>query len=327
MTLLTTVHDLSFVADGGGQQLRGSIGIFHGLSQCQDTFIEMAIQFALNGFIVHLIDFEGFGFSGGKRVAGLKVQAMHTQVTSLLMHVDPDLPLFLFAHSMGGLVLTAYLDSNPDIAKRVSGVIFSAPFLGFPEHLGFNVVRKYVTKFLALHLEEFALSLGLSVHLNTRNKAYMRVALTGMKAIPFISLGLLASFIPALEQVQSGANRVTYPYQMLLGEKDIIVSNKSAKEWHSKTSSKVKGMRLMAGAYHELSKEPNNNVLFETALKFMGDRLANTAQAPAHPFGAFNPESIRYYKPRPLIKKRKFWAFLLMGLAYLLIGLILAISR
>ena len=67
---------------------------------------------------------------------------------------------------------------------------------------------------------------------------------------------------------------MTYPYQMLLGEKDTTVNNKMAKEWHAKTSSKMKGMRLMAGAYHELCKELNNNVLFETSLKFIGDRLA-----------------------------------------------------
>ena len=59
------------------EQFKGSIAIFHGFSQCQDTFFETAIQFALNGFIVHLIDFEGFGFSAGKRVSGLTVERMH----------------------------------------------------------------------------------------------------------------------------------------------------------------------------------------------------------------------------------------------------------
>jgi hypothetical protein len=34
------------------------------------------------------------------------------------------------------------------------------------------------------------------------------------------------------------------------------------------TVSKVKEIKLMAGSYHELSKEPNNNTMFETVLKF-----------------------------------------------------------
>ena len=44
----------------------------------------MALQLALNGFIVHMVDFEGFGYSGGKRIAGLRIEKMHRQVTALL---------------------------------------------------------------------------------------------------------------------------------------------------------------------------------------------------------------------------------------------------
>lgn len=29
----------------------------------------------------------------------------------------------------------------------------------------------------------------------------------------------------------------------------------------------------MAGSYHELTKEPNNQVIFEATLKFMGEQL------------------------------------------------------
>ena len=40
------------------------------------------------------------------------------------------------------------------------------------------------------------------------------------------------------------------------------------------------------GAYHELTKEPNNHVLFEASLTFMGERLVGKAPGtPAKPFG------------------------------------------
>ena len=40
-THLTTIQDLT--REGEEEQYRGSIGIFHGLAQCQDTFFEVAI--------------------------------------------------------------------------------------------------------------------------------------------------------------------------------------------------------------------------------------------------------------------------------------------
>jgi alpha-beta hydrolase superfamily lysophospholipase len=42
----------------------------HGFAECSDNFFEMAYQFALNGFDVHLFDIEGFGFSSGTRGHG-----------------------------------------------------------------------------------------------------------------------------------------------------------------------------------------------------------------------------------------------------------------
>ena len=78
------------------------------------------------------------------------------------------------------------------------------------------------------------------------------------------------------------ANKVAYPYLLVLGEKDEIVNNRVNRVWHSKTQSKEKVIKLMAGAYHELTKEPNNHVLFEAMLKFMSGRIGS-----AKAFGEF----------------------------------------
>ena len=114
---------------------------------------------------------------------------------------------------------------------------------------------------------------------------------------------------------------------MVLGEKDVFVNNVSAKDWHAKTASKIKTLRLMAGAYHELTKEPNNNVLFEASLKFMGDRLvASGTDSATQSFGIFKHESVRYYKPRSLLQRKKFWLYILV-VTYFVIGFLLALNR
>lgn len=45
----------------------------------------------------------------------------------------------------------------------------------------------------------------------------------------------------------------------------------------------------MAGSYHELSKEPNNAVMFEAILKF-----ASKIGCLAKPFGTFSVEKVKY---------------------------------
>ena len=43
------------------------------------------------------------------------------------------MPCFLGGHSMGGLVVSAFLGRNPQVAARLAGVIYLAPFFGMPK--------------------------------------------------------------------------------------------------------------------------------------------------------------------------------------------------
>lgn len=91
-------------------------------------WFEAALQLALNGYVVHMIDFEGYGYSAGSRISKLSVEKFHHSVTTILLQVSPDLPCFLLGHSMGGMTINTFLSLNPDVANKLSGVIYSAPF-------------------------------------------------------------------------------------------------------------------------------------------------------------------------------------------------------
>lgn len=68
---MTKVHDITV------QQKRGSIVLVHGFAQCSDVWFEMAMQMALNGYVVHCIDLEGFGYCAGSRITNLSIEKMH----------------------------------------------------------------------------------------------------------------------------------------------------------------------------------------------------------------------------------------------------------
>ena len=67
----TKIHDITI------ETKRGSIALVHGLAQCSDVFMEMALTLALNGYFVHMVDLEGAGYTAGSRVNGLSVEKFH----------------------------------------------------------------------------------------------------------------------------------------------------------------------------------------------------------------------------------------------------------
>lgn len=52
------------------------------------------------------------------------------------------------------------------------------------------------------------------------------------KSHPFLTCKLIDSQIKNMEKAQKYAEKVTYPYLLVLGEKDIIIDNTAAKVWH-----------------------------------------------------------------------------------------------
>ena len=159
-----------------------------------------ASKFALNGFFVYLIDLEGFGFTGGARINRLTIEKFHVQVTALLEQVRPDLPCFLFGHSMGGLTVNNYLDCNPDITARLSGIIYSAPYFGAPDG-SIKPGVKMASHVLKHAFEEFVLSGPLPLQRVCSSKVFIRHLLLGRKAFPLLSLGLASSIFNAQDRL------------------------------------------------------------------------------------------------------------------------------
>jgi acylglycerol lipase len=79
-TYHTNIRDITYQ----DTDLKATMAIIHGYGENSDIFIESAIQFALNGFDVHLIDLRGFGMTGGSRMAGWKISELHYDVAALI---------------------------------------------------------------------------------------------------------------------------------------------------------------------------------------------------------------------------------------------------
>jgi len=112
--------------------------------------MEMAIHHALNGFEVILIDLYSFGLSYGVRGSAWTVFDMHENIGAMLKFARTDIPLFIYAHSMGCMVTQTFLiknKSNPDL-KNLAGVIFNAPYFGYPPMAEVGLVKKVLIKLL-----------------------------------------------------------------------------------------------------------------------------------------------------------------------------------
>jgi len=125
----------------------GIIQLVHGMSEHRERYFPFMDYLAAQGYVVIIHDHRGhgasakseadYGYFGQNGVQGL-IDDAH-QVTQYIRERFPDLPLVLFGHSMGSLVVRSYMKQY-DLS--VDGlVVCGSPSKRFGSGLGLGVVR------------------------------------------------------------------------------------------------------------------------------------------------------------------------------------------
>lgn len=114
----------------------GVIVICHGFTESCAKYREMIYYCLQNHFHVLTYDQRGHGRSFREIKNPCKVhiknfksyiEDLHQLVTAIIQPSFPELPLFLFGHSMGGCIASRYLETHPDTFERA---VLSSPMLG-----------------------------------------------------------------------------------------------------------------------------------------------------------------------------------------------------
>jgi alpha-beta hydrolase superfamily lysophospholipase len=301
---------------------KATIAILHGFGQNSDLFVELGIQFALNGYIVQAIDFRGYGWSGGRRVEHTLIE-MQDDIVALLKESDPDIPLFLYSHSMGGLITFSFLMNNPDL--NISGVISQAPVTASPEFVKIDSFRLMLVKFLGQEIPELLLNARINTSSVSKKAIVMKWMLSSRKVVPILGVRQAHIISYLMHHFFYNAKSFTHPVLIHLANDDKVVNNNATKKFFEKIGSEDKQMFEYDGVYHELQYEDCAKEMFRNNINWLNARFkeGNTFK-----LGAIDFDKIKV----ALLKKKapfKQWKLLITSivLAYYAIGYLLMISK
>ena len=115
---------------------RGTVVVFHGFSEYGRKFLETAYYFRQEGFNVCLFDHRGHGYSTRDIPEDLSkvyisdfdiyVSDAKDLLEQIVIPESKDLPLVLFAHSMGGCIGVRFLETYPEYFDTA---VLNAPML------------------------------------------------------------------------------------------------------------------------------------------------------------------------------------------------------
>jgi acylglycerol lipase len=245
--------------------VRAVVVVVHGINEHSGRYAVLAHDLNRHGYAVYALDLRGHGHSEGDRTLIRTFDDYLDDVETLLERVasrNPDKPVFLFGHSMGGAIVALLgIDRRP----KVRGLILSAPAVLIAGGV-FPILRR-LAAFFSMVWPTLRLT-RMGCRFISRDPAVVE----GFRNDPLVFHGRFpvrtgAEILRAAKRIQTDAQQLTLPLVVFHGTGDYVTDPKGSRLLVAHAGSADKTLLLYSGLYHEVFSEPERE-------QVVGDLLA-----------------------------------------------------
>lgn len=248
-----------------------TIVLVHGYAEHSGRYDEVAHAFTQERAAVHAYDQRGYGRSGGPRAYVDSFAQYLDDLEAVLDFVQqqtPERPLFLFGHSMGGLVVVRALQTR---SLSPHGVILSAPALEVNPDLApwlrqvSHVLGRLLPSLPTVRSPPGAISRDPAVVQEAENDPlnyHGRIrARTG------------AELLRAGREARARLEAVQTPFLVVHGTADVLANPHWSQQLHERALATDKTIRLYEGLYHETFNEPERDTVLDDLTNWLSTRM------------------------------------------------------
>lgn len=237
--------------------VRGVVVITHGIRDYAVRYQRFADQLVQHGFAVFAQDLRGHAHSGGDRQ---RFDSMGRMVEDTDLVVNdarqryPHLPVFVYGHSLGGLITTEYV---LDHADKVSGVILSGAALKRPLSVsGFSAALARILASVAPGLK--------AVEVDDREFSRDKGVMAALAIDPLISHDKLpaataVASLNGIADVQQRMGQLKLPLFVMYGTADSVNPIEGSQALIAAVASTDKTLKTYDGVYHDMMNEPERD--------------------------------------------------------------------
>lgn len=249
---LPLFYQFWFPTSQKNQPLNGIVIFLHGFSEHSGRYMNLVNELIPHDFALYGMDMQGTGKSEGKR---WHIKNFYDYLNDLHKYIEminfkhPELPLFIFAHSMGAVVACSYLLTYKQMHKKIKGVILNGPAFSLKSIDSFLLI---LAKILAFFWPSFRLDSGLPVQNISRDPEILK----NLNKDPLICRSATARFAVELTRTMKNTmkrfNQFKFPLLILHGEMDKIVMPEISKNIYEKVKSADKNRIVYKNGFHEV---------------------------------------------------------------------------
>lgn len=239
--------------------------IVHGLAEHSGRYDYVAKKLHEDGIGTYRFDHRGHGRSEGERTYSDNFHNLAddtNMVVDIALQENPDKPVFLMGHSMGGLSVALFGVKYP--GKRIRGIVAS----GAATRDDLNVVGG-VPPELDDHVQ-LPNTLGPAVcSVPEIVEAYNNDEYTSKIYTP----GVMRTMKKGMDYFNERISTFDYPVLILHGEKDVLVAVAASINFFSEISSTDRQVKVYGGLFHEIFNEYCRDEVIGDAVNWINNRI------------------------------------------------------
>lgn len=259
------------------KEARAVIGIIHGIGEHCRRYDEMAAWFNNQGIAMVGYDRQGYGRSEGRKGYAKNYKEYVDEVAHLLIECErryPDLPVFLYGHSMGGHLLLRYLIRRH---PNISAAVVSAPHirLSFTPNPFIVGLGKMMRK---IH-PTFTQSNQLDTALLSRNPAIKPAYDADPYVHPKLTSQTGIDILESAAELNRYSDGIKVPVLLMHADADGVTSHDGSRDFAQRNPEGLT-FKSWPNMFHELHNEPERQEVFNYVLTWLEGRMGAVYRVP-----------------------------------------------
>ncbi len=253
---------------------RANLIFVHGMGEHSGRYKNIIDYLLPKGFALFGLDIQGHGKSEGKRGHISHFSDFAAQVDQLITVTkiqQDNKELFLYGHSMGGLIVFDYLTkySNHDLG----GVIFTSP--AFDISIKIPGWKLFLGKIISYLAPSVTMNNGINPDELSHDKVVVEMYEKDELVHDRTSAGLFFAMLKVIKEAKSKAGNIHTPVLLMLGDNDKIISKEGAMSLFNILGSKDKKLFICPDSSHELLNEIEKTKNLNLIWQWIEPRLNN----------------------------------------------------
>lgn len=250
--------------------LKAVICLVHGIGEHSGRYPHVAEAFCRQDYAFFAPDMRGHGRSEGVKGHLPASETIVNDIDGYLKEVRkryPDIPVFLFGHSLGGIFVLYYGLKKP---RNLAGVISQAP--GLRNTLQDQPLKVLAAKVLGTLMPRMTISTGLDVMAISRDRSVVEEYIRDPLVHDKMSVGFGKVMLEVIPWIMTHAGEWALPLLLMHGKKDTIGFFSGSEAFAASLDGQCT-LVIWEEAYHELHNEPEKEQVIQTMTDWVGKQL------------------------------------------------------